>query len=164
LTRAVIFDLDGTLVDLPIDYERLFRDFAKIMKTKEVRPITRTISRLDQKTKNEVFKLWEKIELEAFGKMTPKTEGLGLYKEHTAEPKALVTMQGKILTQNALKQLGISFDSIVTREDSLDRTEQLKIAAQKLETPIADILFIGNNEEDLRAAQKTGCQFWRIEK
>ena len=162
MTKAVIFDLDGTLVDLPIDYDKLFKDFGKLLKTADVRPVTKTISRLDEKTKNEVFKCWEKIELEALLKMTLKIEGLELVKQYSGKKKALVTMQGKILAQNALKRLGISFDSIVTRENSLDRAEQLKIAAQQLKTPIKDVLFIGNTEEDSQAAKKIGCEFLRV--
>ena len=29
MIEAVIFDLDGTLVDIPINYERLFEEFKK---------------------------------------------------------------------------------------------------------------------------------------
>ena len=46
MIEAVIFDLDGTLIDLPIDYSKLFEEFSKIMKTTIAHPITRAISKL----------------------------------------------------------------------------------------------------------------------
>jgi hypothetical protein len=52
---------------------------------------------------------------------------------------------------------------VVTREDSLDRTEQLKIAALKLGVSLRDILFIGNTESDSVAAKNVECQFLRVE-
>jgi phosphoglycolate phosphatase-like HAD superfamily hydrolase len=71
-------------------------------------------------------------------------------------------MQGKPLVQIVLKRLGLSFNFIITREDSLNRIEQLKIAAEKLKTPAQNILFIGNTSEDMLAAEIVGCQFLRV--
>ena len=51
MTEAVIFDLDGTLINLPIDYEKLFREFSEIAKIDDVHPITKIVSKLDEKTK-----------------------------------------------------------------------------------------------------------------
>jgi FMN phosphatase YigB (HAD superfamily) len=51
---------------------------------------------------------------------------------------------------------------ILTREDSLSRVEQLKIAAEKLGVQMQNILFIGNANEDILAAKTVGCQFTRV--
>ena len=162
MTKAVIFDLDGTLINLPIDYDRLFQELSKIMKTKNVHPITTTVARLDEKTKKKAFEIWESIELDALERMTVNDEGMNLYRRFSDKPKALVTMQGKTLTQNAFESLGISFDCVITREDSLSRKEQLRIAADGLKNPLKDTLFIGNTDEDANSAKETGCQFLRV--
>lgn len=162
MNETIIFDLDGTLIDLPINYDKLFQEFSKIMKKTEIRPITKTISKLDERRKRRVFEVWETIELDAFENMTIVDEGMKLYKRFSKNPKALVTMQGKTLVQNAVEHTGLSFDFTVTREDSLDRTKQLGIAAKKLKTPLKKILFIGNTDEDSDAAKKTGCRFLRV--
>ena len=73
-------------------------------------------------------------------------------------------MQGKSLVQEILKSSGFSFDSVVTREDDLERTEQLKIAAWKLGVPLGKILFVGNTEGDAAAAENVACQFMRVGK
>src|SRR3972149_6490879 len=66
VTRAVVFDLDGTLVNLPIDYEKLFQEVRERAKISDAHPITKTISKLDAKTKGEIFKIWDKLEATAW--------------------------------------------------------------------------------------------------
>jgi HAD superfamily hydrolase (TIGR01549 family) len=162
LIKAVIFDLDGTLINLPVDYEKLFHEFSKIMRTVDVRPLTKTIPKLNEETRKKVFEVWDKAELEALEDMTPNAQGTAQYKKFSKEPKILVTMQGKAVTQMVLKRLGLSFNAVVTREYSLDRVKQLKTAAEKLKKETNDILFIGNTDEDLLAAETVGCQFLRV--
>ena len=163
MTEAVIFDLDGTLINLPIDYEKLFEEFSETAKIDDAHPITKIISKLDEKTKKKIFKIWDKTEASAWKEGTIKREGMTLYKKFSKEPKALVTMQGKTLVQSIIESLKLSFDVVVTREDSLDRTEQLKIAARKLGVSLRDILFIGNTEGDSVAAKNLECGFLRVE-
>lgn len=161
MIKAVIFDLDGTLIHLPIDYGRLFKEFSKIMKTEEVRPLTEKISRLNKKTRKRVFEIWDKFELEALRNFTVKKEGIILYQKFSKIPKALVTMQGKNVVENINKRLGLSFNFTITREDSLERTKQLQNAAQMLEAQPQNILFVGDTDDDYLAAKKIGCQFLR---
>jgi HAD superfamily hydrolase (TIGR01549 family) len=164
LIEAVIFDLDGTLITLPIDYDQLFREFSKILKTKDIQPITKTISNLDTETKKRIFQVWDEKENSAWKKGTTRKEGMAIYSRFTHKPKALVTMQGKSLVQEIMKSSSLSFDSVVTREDSLERTEQLKIAARKLGVPLGkQILFVGNTEGDATAAKNVACQFMRVQ-
>jgi HAD superfamily hydrolase (TIGR01549 family) len=162
LIEAVIFDLDGTLIHLLIDYEELFREFKKIMQVDNIQPLVDAVSRLDKKTRGQVFRVWDNAELAAAAKMTVNEEGMKIYKKFSQKPKALVTMQGRTIVKNILAQLRLSFNVIVTREDSLNRTEQLKNAAEKLKTQFQSILFVGNTENDSLAAEKIGCQFLRI--
>ena len=161
---AVIFDLDGTLINLPIDYEKLFQRFKKIMKRNDVTPLTKTISGLDEKTRNRVFEVWQDAELAVFRDMTVNNEGVSLYRKFARKPRVLVTMQGKVLVQRALKSLDLSFDYEVTREDSLDRVQQIKIAIERLKTDFQSVLFVGNTEGDLLAAQEVKCQFLGVGK
>jgi HAD superfamily hydrolase (TIGR01549 family) len=162
LIEAVIFDLDGTLIHLPIDYEKLFQEIGKITKMSNVRPLTKVVAELDEETKKKVFDVWNKIEVEALADMKANDEGISYYKKFLEKRKALVTMQGKPLVQIVLKRLGLSFNFIITREDSLNRVKQLKIAAEKLGIQMQNILFIGNTNEDMLAAKTVECQFMRV--
>ena len=162
MTKAVIFDLDGTLIHLPIDYNKLFQQFGKIMKTSNIRPLTKTVAALDVETQKKVFDVWEKTEIGALNKVTINNEGLAIYQKHSKTPKALVTMQGKTFVGKLLKTLHLSFVHVFTREDSLDRAEQLRVALKELEVSPSEVLLIGNTDEDSRAAKGIGCKFQRV--
>jgi len=160
--EAVIFDLDGTLVRLPIDYDRLFAEIKKITRINDVRPIVDTVSKVDGKTRELVFAAWEKAELAVEKEISANEEGMKIYKAHADKRKALVTFQGKAIVEAILRQFDLSFDVVVTRENALFRVDQLAKAAGKLNVNIRSVLFVGNTEGDAAAAEKLGCQFLRI--
>ena len=162
MIEAVIFDLDGTLIHLPIDYERLIREFEKIAHAESFHPLLEAVSKLDEATRGQVFKIWDLAEHAAAPKMTVNQEGMKLYDFFAKKPKALVTMQGKALVAAMLEKLGLTFDVVLTREDSLNMAEQLKIAAQKLSARLENVLFVGNSENDAIAAKQVMCQFQRM--
>lgn len=164
MIKAVVFDLDGTLISLPIDYEGLFRRFSRILNTDDVRPLAKTVAGLDEKTRKKIFEIWDEEELALKDKITIKDEGVALYKKYATMPKALVTMQGKALVQTVLKPLGLVFKLAITRENSLDRAEQLKMVIQKVKVNPENLLFVGNTDGDLHAAEEVKCQFLRVGK
>ena len=80
MIEAVVFDLDGTLVLLPINYEMLFEEFKRIMRIKEVHPVVEVVSKTDRRTRELVFKVWDRAELSAMDNTIIKDEGLKVYK------------------------------------------------------------------------------------
>ena len=162
MIAAAVFDLDGTLVCLPVDWEALFEDLKRVMRVDSVRPLVDSVSRVDEKTRLEVFAVWDTAEVAIFESATACGEGMQLYREFTGKPKALVTLQGKAVVTLLLEKFGLAFDLVVTREDSLFRAEQLLMAAEKLKVPPKNLLFVGNADSDVAAAQKLGCQFQRV--
>ena len=163
MIKAVVFDLDGTLANVPIDYEKLFEEFRKIMNKDNVRPLTDIVSKVDDPTRKQVFKAWDAAELAASKEVTFHQEGIEVYRKFVDKPQALVTMQGKKFAESVLKKAGFAFKCIITREDTLNRVEQLKKAAKCLDVQNNDILFVGNTSNDSIAAEKLGCQFLKIE-
>lgn len=163
MMEAAIFDLDGTLIHIPINYERLFQELKKIMKTDNLRPLTKTISKLSEKKRKEVFEVWDKFEILTLTEIKKISSGLVIYDKFSKKRKALVTMQGKVFVEKILNRFNLFFDYVITREDSLDRSEQLKIAVKELDTQFQNVLFIGNTEEDGVHAKKVGCKFLKVE-
>ena len=118
--------------------------------------------KLDKNTQHRVFMAWDKAELAAAPHITINKEGMEIYKSFSQKPKALVTIQGKAVVKNILARLKLSFNFTVTREDSLNRKEQLENAEEKLKRRFDSILFVGDTENDAMAAEKVGCRFKRI--
>lgn len=163
ITAALVFDLDGTLVDLPINYEAMFGEFKRIMNVKEVRPVLKTVAEItDFQTRKRVYDTWERYELAVVQRTIYHEEGIRIYKAHTDKPRALVTMQGKKTVEKILDKFEMNFDAVITRENSFNRAEQLKMAAQKLDVELKDVLFVGNMDNDEEAAKAVGCQFKRV--
>jgi phosphoglycolate phosphatase-like HAD superfamily hydrolase len=52
--------------------------------------------------------------------------------------------------------IGELFDVLVTREDSLDRAVQLRIALQSLSSPPKDTLFTGDRLDDVACGKRVG--------
>lgn len=162
MIEAVAFDLDGTLVRLPIDYEMLFEEFKKIMRITEVRPLVDTISKVDEKTRKLVFTAWDKAELGVLKETSINEPGMKIYRNFADEPKALVTLQGKAIVGAILKRFGLIFNTVITREDELLRINQLKKVLVRLKVNANNLIFVGNTDGDAAAAKKIGCQFHRI--
>ena len=162
MIKAVIFDLDGTLIHLLVNYERLIQEFEKIAHAESFHPLLEAVSKLDEATRGQVFKIWDLAELTAAPRITVNQEGMRLYDFFAKKSKALVTMQGKALVTAILEKLGLTFDVVLTREDSLNRAEQLKLAAQKLSAKLENVLFVGNSENDAAAAKQVMCRFQRM--
>jgi phosphoglycolate phosphatase-like HAD superfamily hydrolase len=159
---AVIFDLDGTLVDLPINYDKFEAEIKKLAKTEDIKPITKTITNLKVEAKREVFGIWSKLEGEAWKSATVNQNGMELFEKYHFQRKALVTMQGEILVDEICHVLNLHFDFIITRENSLDRIEQLFLAKEKLGVEFKNTLFVGNTEGDQKAAEAVKCQFVKV--
>ena len=125
--KLVIFDLDGTLVDLPIDYEKLKLEFKVLLGTNDISPISEKLSKIKRALRKRIFEIWTKLEFEALPKLKPVKEGIDLYYKFYDKIKCLVTLQGQRVTDIILKKISLSFDFVVTREDNLFRDGQIKI-------------------------------------
>lgn len=162
MIEALVFDLDGTLVNIPINYNRLYRKIEKLAKVQKIEALTKVLRTLNREERKKAFEIWANEELQALPRMTINEKGMKLYKAYSKKPLALVTMQGRETANMILKKLELQFQFVIAREDSLDRTEQLEIAIKKLKADSRKVLIVGDRESDVTAAQKVGCQFLRV--
>lgn len=157
--KVIIFDLDGTLVHLPIDYEKLRAEISITLKMKEVDSILNVLLNINEKDRAKIFRLLDKYELDAIQNMREIKEGIKIYNDFRDKIRCLVTLQGKLTVKGIIKRTGLSFDFVVTREFSLDRYEQIRAAIKVFNVDPREVLFICDKENDKKAAEKVGCKF-----
>jgi len=164
--RCLIFDLDGTLVKLPVDYSRLKRRLEELLDVDGgLISILSAVEGATAKRPEVLKRAFEIIDEEELDALIGMSEISGA-KEAVAKLRmqgyrvALVTLQGekvadRILEKTSLRDL---FETVVTREDSMDRAGQLKVALKRLELKPEDAVMVGDRVNDVEAAKKVGCR------
>ncbi len=157
--KLVIFDLDGTLIKLPVNYAKLRHEIAEILGVDKIDSIIKNLSSIKDDKRKRVFSLWDELELEALPNMKEVAEGIEVYNKFYDKIKCLVTLQGIRVVERILERTGLYFDYIVTREISLVRSEQIKVIVERFGVNPKNILMIGDRESDKDAAETIGCKF-----
>jgi HAD superfamily hydrolase (TIGR01549 family) len=166
MTKCLIFDLDGTLVKLPIRYELLqknLKDFFNI--EDDLSPLIPSIIEHAQNNQNIIDKAFEiicKEELIASNSFEI-IEGLDDVIQHIISQNytiSLVTMQCRKSVDIILKKLNIfkNFSSIITRDDYPDRFLQIKHTCEVLNFSSSDVIVIGDRIHDINSATKANCE------
>ncbi len=162
--KALITDLDGTLVDLKIDWDSLREKVRKAMGWKH--PLKPLGASIPQAARNEeeirtAFLIVEEAELEAAERAKPNAR-LRRFLEKMKDrgiKLGLVTMQASRPARRALEKMGVLdlFDVIITRDQSLNRKEQILLALKKLEVDPKSCIFVGDMTWDVIAGKELGC-------
>jgi len=163
--RLVVFDLDGTLARLPIDWDDLRARVREFMGTdhplKPLGPSIPIAAGGDKELEEKAFKIVEEAELEAAREARPDLElRAALEQLRSAGAKlALVTLQARRPALTALEGLGVRdlFDLVITRENSLSREEQLRMALQRLRVKPGEAAMVGDLPWDAEAGKRLGC-------
>ena len=166
MTKCLIFDLDGTLIKLPIRYEILQNNLKSLLNTEEsISPLIPSIiehAKNNQNVIDEAFKIVcdeELIAAETFEEI----EGLHDVIKHVISKNytiSLVTMQCKKSLNIILKKLNLeeNFSSILTRDDYPDRFLQIQNTCESLNLIPSDVTMIGDRIHDINSANQANCK------
>ena len=143
LERAALsFDLDGTLVELPIRWRKLYQEARRRGLVRRGAGLLATMYRLsragDRERAQKIHELVKEYEVGAASTLRRNARlarGLAKLRELVGGLKILlVTKQSRESALVALERLGVDglFDGIVSREDSLLREEQLRAVSEAL--------------------------------
>jgi len=164
---GIIFDLEGTLVTLPIDYSKLYADIkADLEKAGYDCIIDNFLNVIDLaehpdiQIRNIALWNWHKAELEALPIMEPNNMGLMLFRRY--EPSidiAIVTLQSYHIAYKMLSQYAIRPRYLYTRNVSLHRKEQLDLILKDTGWDKQQVMFYGDLIKDQKAAIDVGIRF-----
>jgi HAD superfamily hydrolase (TIGR01549 family) len=157
----VIFDLDGTLLTLPVDWEAVKRSLRDYFKSEDAfLPLFKTVeAKMTQRpeARSKVFSLIDDYEVAAAKRSRLLPGVLALFSHLAGRSKVtVVTMQGRRVCSQLLEMHGLArfIEFSLTREDSLDRSVQLEIALKRLSLSPRDALFVGDRMNDVNAAKQ----------
>ncbi|MDA4122311.1 MAG: HAD family hydrolase [Thaumarchaeota archaeon] len=166
---AYVFDFDGTLGSIPVDWAAVKEGLREITGSEDELPsVFPTIIQLLKdrpKETKKAFDLIDKYELAALpsASLYPKSVELLASLAEVAKV-SLVTMQGAKATELVLERFGLKQYLLCyfTREDSLDRAEQVRFALNGMRAKKESSVFVGDRLNDLNAAKLVGIPFTMI--
>ena len=165
MTKGIIFDLDGTLIQLSINYDSIQKTLKEYFCTSEnLTPLIPTIIKLSKNDQNKIntsFDLVCKEEIFAsknFQTMNNAVEILKFLKSKNLI-LCLVTMQCRNALEKILSKMDVLdlFDSIITRDENYDRFEQIMNSLKNTDLNSSDVLVVGDRIHDIESAKKAGC-------
>jgi phosphoglycolate phosphatase len=182
---AVIFDLDGTLIDtageIATALERTFRELGRApLPVDEVRDlIGRGVPSLVERalaktggTSNlgQVVERFEAHYAQTVGTASLLFPGVRVGLETLAAagmPMAVVTNKPRFFTEQLLKGLGITpfFGAVVAGDDGIRRKphgDMLVAACERMGRAPDHTLMLGDSDNDIVAARAAGCPVWCV--
>ena len=159
----IIFDFDGTLTLLPVPYDEVLKKANEILGGEVLS--TLLMSEVYEKTRGapekrrRILELMKEEELKAVEKAEFDEELVPLLELLRSKgfKVALVTMQCREAVLKYFSKHGLLryFDAILTREDSVSRSEQISVLLRKFKPSIAVV--VGDRTEDVEAGKENEC-------
>lgn len=155
--KAVVFDLDGTLVDSRLDFTAICDDIGWPAGTPLLEQLA-TISCLAEKSR--VEQIIHQHELAGADAASWIPGALESLQQLSAQgwPLAILTRNMRLATQRVIERLQIPISLVLTREDCAAKPDPagLRLIASQLQLSCAEILYVGDYLFDLQVAANAG--------
>ena len=165
MIKGVIFDLDGTLIQLPINYDIIQKNLKEFFNISEnLKPLIPTIIELSKNDQNKIktaFSLICEEEILASKNFKIMNEAVEILKFLKSKNLilCLVTMQCRAALNEILYKMNILdlFDFVISRDENYDRFEQIQNSLDNISLNSSEVLVIGDRIHDVESAKKAGC-------
>lgn len=152
--KGIIFDFDGTLFDLEVDWAELKNKLKTDIGVNSLHVINRD-------SNPQAIKLIGEVELEGVKNGFPKSNALKILNKLKFNYKISVTSRNNRCAVIAgLKKIGFNQElPIVAREDvkfQKPHPEALQLALSKMNIKSSEVLVVGDTNHDIDAAKKLG--------
>ena len=169
--KYYVFDMDGTLISLPVEWDEVRAELRKLTGTSlEFAPFFLDVQNIvakDPLLLGPILRTIDEYESRAVPEASLEEGAKKALEVLSGRAKlSLVTMQGRAACDRILEALDIGgyFASSFAREDSMDRTAQLRMALESIGAKEGEAVFVGDRINDLNAARAAGVRFAMIRK
>ncbi len=153
--RAVLFDMDGTLIDSPYDWQEIRRRLGV-----DGPSIIDSLNGLPEGAREARWRELETIEREATGRASLHEGARELLEtfRNAGLATALVTNNSEANTRRLLDRFGLRLDLVLTRDSGFYKPSgaPFREAARRLGVPPEACLAVGDSRYDLEAAREAG--------
>ena len=165
MVKTIIFDLDGTLVNLPIDYSIIRKNLQKFLHTNdELKPLIPSIINIcknDEELIKKSFSIICEEEERSFNNLSIIQNSFELLQKLKNKKISIILMTlqcrsivEKIFIEYNLEQI---FSYSITRNEDIDRFSQIKKIVNEKKIIPAETLVIGDKLQDVISAEKINC-------
>jgi len=157
--QGIIFDLDGTLVDLPVDWYRAIRHVERLLRIK-VESLLELYPKIWGTEKYElVSRAIEKFEAASLDRLRFLDNSPQLLRDLSSKYLiGLMTFQGMNVTRKIIDMMEIDKLLAVTRDDAPTRAEQISRIVSATQYGFEEFLVVGDRLNDVYSALKVRCR------
>lgn len=156
MLRCVIFDLDNTLVDSALDFGRIKAEIGTDQPILEYRA---TVDAVEQRRVDEILDRHESRAAATCSLCEGAAELLDFLRGRGVRT-ALLTRNSRASVTTVLARHGMSFDAVLSREDSAPKPspEPVQIICRRLGVAPQDCLMVGDYLYDIQCGQAAGTR------
>ena len=159
--RNLIFDLDETLVLLPVDWSMVYRDIGRLL-GREVASFAATLPMLwDSDMYWKVSRLVEEYELKSLDRLVVLDDSPSIVRKLGDRYRLSITsLQSRKVIERVLHIMGVRelFDILVSREDRPTRREQIRLVLTAGGYEASETMMVGDRVDDVVSALENGCR------
>jgi len=156
--QGIIFDLDGTLVELPVNWREVISTVENMLGIK-VRSLLELYPKIWGTEKYElVSRMVERFEMASLDRFRFLDGSPQLLRDLSSKYQlGLITFQGINVAKRITEMIGINGLLMATRDDAPTRIEQISRIVSATQYEFEDFLVVGDLLNDVYSALKVGC-------